>query len=251
MTIKIVVPISGGKDSQACMKLAISEYGRDHVVGLFCDTQFEHPETYKHVDRIAELYGVTIHHVSGGSVLEKCEKYGRFPGGGARHCTDELKMRETRIFLQRLILEYPQGFEVWYGMRTAESGERARRYQDRISTDTYQPHEVFPSKYPQYLGKAGVRFRMPILDWTSFEVLDFLAGEQHPFYAAGFDRVGCFPCLASGDEWKEKAFSFDEFGASQRVDVMALAEKIGKDVWTSKGGAQRNNPAQGCLLCSI
>lgn len=249
--MKVLVPVSGGKDSQACLKLAVSEHGPEHVVGLFCDTQFEHPETYRHVDRIAELYGVTIHHVSGGSVREKCEKYGRFPGGGARHCTDELKMRETRIFLQRMILEQPHWFEVWYGMRSAESGERERRYRDRISTETYQPHEVFPSKYPQYLGKAGVRFRMPILDWTAADVFDFLAGEEHPFYAKGFDRVGCFPCIASGDEHKERAFAFDEFGASQKAKVLELAGKIGKDIWTSKGGAQRNNPDQGCLLCAI
>ncbi len=54
MSIKIVVPVSGGKDSQACLKMAVSEVGADHVIGLFCDTQFEHPLTYAHVKKLSQ-----------------------------------------------------------------------------------------------------------------------------------------------------------------------------------------------------
>lgn len=82
VTIKIVVPVSGGKDSQACLKMAVSEVGADHVLGLFCDTQFEHPLTYAHVEKLKTLYGVQIETVTAGSVDEKVLKYGRFPGGG-------------------------------------------------------------------------------------------------------------------------------------------------------------------------
>ena len=74
MTYKIVVPVSGGKDSQACMKMAVKEVGTENVLGLFCDTKFEHPKTYQHVKDIAEMYGVKIETVCGGSVLEKCRK---------------------------------------------------------------------------------------------------------------------------------------------------------------------------------
>lgn len=59
--IKCIVPVSGGKDSQ---------------------------------------YGVEIKTITGGSVEEKVLKYSRFPDGGARHCTDELKIRETKYFLK-------------------------------------------------------------------------------------------------------------------------------------------------------
>ena len=31
--------ISGGKDSQACLKLALSEYKNNEILGLFCDTK--------------------------------------------------------------------------------------------------------------------------------------------------------------------------------------------------------------------
>ena len=45
--IKCIVPVSGGKDSQCCLKLAVDEFGSDQVIGLFCDTKFEHPTADK------------------------------------------------------------------------------------------------------------------------------------------------------------------------------------------------------------
>lgn len=246
--IQILVPVSGGKDSQACLELALGFYPVNEVRGLFCDTQFEHPLTYAHVEWMRAHYGVRIDTVSGGSVLEKSIKYGRFPGGGARHCTDELKIRETRIYLKALAQERG-GFEVWYGMRTKESGERAKRYANKISEETYEPHEVMPGKYPKYLGKMGVRFRLPVLDWSEKQILALLDGRENPLYAAGFPRVGCFPCLASGDASKEMAFGFDEFGRKQFADVQFVSAQIRKSIWTSKGGRMRNET--NCMLCEI
>lgn len=248
MPVKILVPISGGKDSQASLKLALQNYATNEVRGLFCDTKFEHPLTYAHVDRLRTLYGdIQIDTVSGGSVLEKSIKYGRFPGGGARHCTDELKIRETRIYCKSLA-EKQGGFEIWYGMRAKESTERAKRYAGKVCDELYAPHEVMPSKYPQYLAKMGVRVRLAILDWTESEVMTFLNGEENPLYRAGFPRVGCFPCLASGDAWKEKAFAHDAFGQQQLERVQVVSAQIKKSIWTSKGGKQRNDPP--CMLCS-
>lgn len=238
--IKVLVPLSGGKDSQAALKLALQQHAPSEVRGLFCDTQFEHPLTYAHVERMRTMYGpIQIDTVTGGSVLEKSIKYKRFPGGGARHCTDELKIRETKIYCKALA-EDQGGFEVWYGMRSKESNERAKRYAGKVGSEVYHPHEIMPSKYPQYLGKMGVRFRLAVLEWTDADVLEFLAGEENPLYAAGFPRVGCFPCLASGDRWKEKAFQHDEFGRQQYEQVITVSRQIGKAVFTSKGGQARN-----------
>ena len=245
---KCIVPVSGGKDSQTCLKMAVKEFGAVNVLALFCDTQFEHPITYQHIKDTVKLYGVDLHTVTGGSVEEKILKYGRFPGGGARHCTDELKIRETRIFLK----EYSEkhgGVEVWYGMRTDESSARAKRYAFKDPDLLYEPREVL-SKYPKYLGTNGVMFRLPIADWTSAEVLEYLAGEHNPLYDAGFARVGCFPCLAGGDAWKIKAFEHDEFGKSQLIKVRQLESEIGKSVFTS-GIGERFDNSQGCRVCEI
>jgi 3'-phosphoadenosine 5'-phosphosulfate sulfotransferase (PAPS reductase)/FAD synthetase len=250
MPIKIVVPISGGKDSQACLKLALRDYPPSEILGLFCDTQFEHPMTYQHIDRMREMYGVEITRLCAGNVPELVRKYGRFPGGNVRFCTDRLKLRPSRDFYRQLV-DAQGGFEVWYGMRSDESPARAKRYQGKISEELYHPHEVLKKNYPQYLGKKGVRFRLPVLDWSTAEIFELLAGEENPLYALGSKRVGCFPCLAAGDPAKEHAFNQDDFGKSQREIVAVLERDIGKNIFTSKGGIARNADFEGCAICAI
>lgn len=243
--VKILVPISGGKDSQASLKLALENYDADDVRGLFCDTKFEHPITYQHVEKMRDMYGVRIDTVNGGDVLGKSVKYGRFPGGGARHCTDELKIRETRIYCKALAEQQGEGFEVWYGMRSGESPDRKKRYAGKVCDELYPPHEVL-SKYPKYLAKIGVMFRLCILDWTTRDVVNFVGWENlNPLYHAGFPRVGCFPCLASGDKWKVKAFNHDDFGKAQYERVIDTSNLIGKSPFTSK------KYSGGCAICEI
>lgn len=261
--VKCIVPVSGGKDSQACLKMAIEEFGADEVMGLFCDTQFEHPKTYQHVGNMADKYGVNIITVCGGDVVSGCIKNKRFPSGVARFCTNELKIRETKIFLKKYSEEFSE-VQVWYGMRTDESQERSKRYQYRDPDDLYEPHEVL-GNYPKYLGKNGVRFRLPIVDWYSDEVFEFLEGFHNPLYDEGFDRVGCFPCLASGDAWKVKAFTHDEFGANQLIKVRQIEAETGKSVFTGNigkafdaGCVMKQNQGElfgdsshGCRICEI
>ena len=89
---KIVVPVSGGKDSQTCLKLACQSVGSENVLGLFCDTQFEHPLTYQHIEDMKKIYNVDIVVVTGGSVPEKVLSHKRFPDFGTRFCTSLLKL---------------------------------------------------------------------------------------------------------------------------------------------------------------
>lgn len=240
--VRILVPISGGKDSQACLKLALQQHPASEVRGLFCDTQFEHPITYAHVEKLRSLYGaIQIDTVCAGSVEEKCLKYGRFPGGGARHCTDELKIQPTKKYCKALAEQQGQGFEVWYGMRSGESTERATRYSGKVCNEVYAPHEVL-KKYPKYLSKMGVSFRLAVLSWSELDVHDFIGrADLNPLYWDGFPRVGCFPCQAGGDKWKEKAYQYDEFGRQQHRKVIRIGQEINKPIWNSKGGVARNN----------
>ncbi|MFA5920065.1 MAG: phosphoadenosine phosphosulfate reductase family protein [Methylococcaceae bacterium] len=252
--IKIVVPISGGKDSQACLKLALMEYDKNEVLGLFCDTQFEHPITYAHIDKMRDMYGVKIERICAGSVPGEVLKAKRFPGGGARHCTDRLKLRPSRDFYKALA-EKQGGFEVWLGMRSDESKEREKRYSEQVNNELYAPNDIF-SSFPKYLNKMGVWFKLPVLDWTTQDVFNLLDGEENPLYSMGSSRVGCFPCLASGDRNKERDFAMDDFGRSQRVIVSELEKQIGRSIFTSKCGAMRNNENQsdiftGCAICAM
>lgn len=250
--IKCVVPISGGKDSQTCLKLASEQFEKDEIIGLFCDTQFEHPLTYEHIERMKDMYGVEIITRTDGDVLSLCRKHRRFPSGTARFCTSTLKINVSKKFYKQLAEQQGCGFEVWYGMRFAESKERAKRYENKIDTELYEPHEIMPSNYPKYLGKLGVKFRLPILDWHNEQVYLFLKDEINPLYKNGFDRVGCFPCLAGGDKYKEMAFQMDDFGRQQHKKVQEVEKEIGKLVFTSKGAKNRNyTDEQICSICQI
>jgi len=125
----------------------------------------------------------------------------------------------------------------------------------------YLPHELFIRTYPKYLGQMGVRFRLPILDWTESEVFDWLGnGLINPLYSMGFDRVGCFPCLASGDTGMVAAFSFGAFGADQRKIVVQLEEQVGESVFQSgvgrrfvAGSVEVGSEIEGggCAICAM
>lgn len=249
--VKCVVPISGGKDSQTCLELAIEHFGKENVIGLFCDTQFEHPMTYEHIENMRDLYQVEIIVRNDGNVLDQCIKWGRFPSDNVNFCTNYLKINVGKKFYKELAEQQGCGFEVWYGLRSAESQHREKRYGNKINDELYAPHEIMPSKYPKYLEKLGVMMRLPIIDWTEKEVFEFLGNKINPLYSHGFNRVGCFPCLAGGDGPKEKAFQFDSFGQSQLKKVREVEKVIGKSVFTSKGASQRNNEAQLCMFCQI
>lgn len=241
--VKCVIPVSGGKDSQVCLKLAVKKFGVDKVVGMFCDTGFEHPLTYQHVEKMKSLYGVRIITLKEGDVYNKIKKTGRFPSDIARYCTDQLKIIVGKRFYKQLAETQEEGFEVWYGMRLGESWQRSERYKNHNEDDLYPPHEIMVNKYPKYLFKMGVTMKLPILKWEEEDVFDYLGDECNQLYKNGFERVGCFPCLAAGDKYKEKAFDFDEVGKQRRIEVIQLGREIGKNIFTTKGGRLRNPDA--------
>lgn len=240
----VIVPLSGGKDSQACLMLALKEH--ENVLSLFCDTGFEHPLTYEHIEKITKQHDVDLITLKGGTVLSICTKYKRFPGGGARHCTDELKIRPSRIFYEALAREQG-GFEVWYGMRSDESKEREKRYKHVMDNEVYLPNDIL-KKYPKKLGKLGVRFRLPVLDWATDEIFSFLNGEENPLYSHGFKRVGCFPCLAGGEGHQMKAFHFDETGKKHFAIAEEISKLAGRPVLQTK---KYMDQGPGCAICSI
>jgi 3'-phosphoadenosine 5'-phosphosulfate sulfotransferase (PAPS reductase)/FAD synthetase len=241
MSIKIVVPISGGKDSQACAKLAVQKFGSESVVGLFNDTGWEHPLTYAHIDKIRDLYDIEIVQTIG-SVKDEILKLKRFPNAFARFCTDRLKIVKSRDFYTSLSAEIV-GFEVWIGIRADESVKRSKRYAGIVCDETYAPHDINAS-YPKYLEKRGVTFRFPIIEWTTEDVFKFLDGQHNPLYNAGHKRVGCFPCLASSSAKHQECFELDDFGASQKQRVIALEKAIGRKHAPA-------NTDQICMFCHI
>ncbi|WP_417536122.1 phosphoadenosine phosphosulfate reductase family protein [Methylophaga sp.] len=244
MSLKIVVPVSGGKDSEACLKLAIEKYSPDEVRGMFCDTQWEHPTTYKHIENMRERYGIQIDVVSSSSVEQEVLKIGRFPNAFARFCTDRLKIIPSKKYYESLQKTLGHGFVVWMGMRKDESTKRKNRFAKTLSSEVYPPH-IINSSFPKRMEKNGIYFMLPIVDWSTEEVFDYVGIENvSPLYKQGFDRVGCFPCLASTEQKHQNAFNYDAFGASQREKVINMERITGVK-------HEPANTDQMCMLCNI
>ena len=236
MKQEIIVPISGGKDSTVCLILALMD-GRP-VTAVFNDTGWEHPLTYEYIDYLEDKLGATIYKTTEARKNGKPIKglpdliieQGRFPFGLGRFCTMYLKQYALRDYFRDNILEGNTEYEIWFGMRTDESGQRARKYAGIESTDVFDIGDVFPNRWNKKLREV-VNVRLPVVDWTTDEIFDFLdeAGvKRNPLYDEGTnDRVGCYPCMLAGRKVQQKMFA-TEFGQQRLEQIRILEKRIGK-----------------------
>ena len=58
--MKILVQFSGGKDSQASLIKAVNDYGKDKITAVFCDTGWEHADTYTHIHDVCKQLDVEL-----------------------------------------------------------------------------------------------------------------------------------------------------------------------------------------------
>lgn len=120
--MKILVSWSGGKDSQACLIEAVQKYGAANITAVFCDTGWEHPETYKHVQDVCSSMGVELVILRSQYTFVSLAKYKkRFPSTKARFCTEELKVKPMIDY----ILSLNDSCLIIQGIRSGESAARA------------------------------------------------------------------------------------------------------------------------------
>ena len=98
---------------------------------------------------------------------------GRFPFGLGRFCTKHLKQYALRDYYKNYVFDGSTPWEVWFGMRTDESANRFRKYNDIHPNDNYDMGDLFPSVYGQYL-RNTLSVRLPIVDWTEEEVFEYI-----------------------------------------------------------------------------
>lgn len=211
-----VVSISGGKDSQACLMLAIERGVKP--VGVFCDTGNEHPMTVEHVAYLADATGVEIITLkpdfsdwwwrrreyvatkwpekgvsddvirsvlevydagpTGNPFLDLCVIKNRFPSRMAQFCTQFLK----RDPITEWTIDYIDAHgpaESWQGVRADESRKRA---------DLPEREDV----------GGGLSIYRPILNWSAQQTIDYCVStdvQLNPLYSLGMGRVGCMPCI--------------------------------------------------------
>lgn len=202
MKPKILVSFSGGKDSQACLIKAAKDYGVDNIDAVFCDTGWEHPDTYKHIEDVCRQMNVRL------TILKS--KYDfvslavhkkRFPSTKARFCTEELKIKPMIDY----ILSLECSCIVIQGIRANESKSRSLMQSECMYFKEYFHKSKEEKKYYyrrkeviEWCKKYDASILRPIFNWSSQQVIDYIldSGQKpNPLYSRGFSRVGCFPCI--------------------------------------------------------
>jgi len=237
----IIVPVSGGKDSQATLILAMGT-GQE-VIPVFNETGWEHPLTYLHLEYMMKFFGVklnTTHYSDAPVMSELIRKNKMFPFGLGRYCTDRFKQVAHRRWLDTI----DGNFEEWLGIRTEESNQRKKKYSDLSPVELYDLDDISPGKYPKRI-RNRIKIRLPLVNHTKKDVFRIIADagmSYNPLYDLGFDRVGCFPCLASGKKNQKKAFE-TEFGKQQWAVIQQLEKEIGQKYEFYDGPE--------CMVCQI
>lgn len=195
------VGLSSGKDSTAALLFLIFESGipRERIIATFCDTQNEAPESYAHIQMLAEkVHPIITIPTEGFFNLVKRKK--TFPTRRKRFCTEELKLLPTRQFLDELSdWDYNEESETAAARRkvVTVSGVRKDESEKRAKLkDWGTPEESF-FNLPEW---------RPILEWSIDDVWAIHAKyniSPNPLYSYGASRVGCWPCFqCSKDELK-------------------------------------------------
>jgi 3'-phosphoadenosine 5'-phosphosulfate sulfotransferase (PAPS reductase)/FAD synthetase len=257
-----LVSMSGGKDSTACLLLALERHPKDEVRAVYADTGNEHELVDGYIEYLEGRTGISVHKIrpdftdwwwrrrdyvrdhwlekgvpddviervlavfekgpTGNPYLDLCIIKGRFPGRRVQFCTQFLKTEPLTEYALQLIDSHG-AVESWQGVRAQESPGRA--------------------KLPEREDKGGgYTIYRPILKWTADEVFAYHRSqgvEPNPLYKLGMDRVGCMPCINQNkDGMLEISKRFP-----QHIDRIAEWEEIVSSA--SKRGNSTFIPAPG------
>ncbi|MDR0508537.1 MAG: phosphoadenosine phosphosulfate reductase family protein [Candidatus Methanoplasma sp.] len=174
-----VVSFSGGKDSLACLLLALDAGLKLPV--LFIDTGLELSETVEHVHDTVKRHGLQL-------IEEKAPTDAFFgnlrffgpPAKDFRWCCKTNKLGPTVSAINK---NFPEGVLSFIGQRKYES--EARNAKPRVWRNPWTP------------GQLGAS---PIQNWSAMHVWLYIFSKKEPFniwYTRGLDRIGCFLCPAS------------------------------------------------------
>lgn len=185
--LEIIASVSGGKDSTAMM-LALRE-AEIPFRAVFADTQWEAPQTYEYLDVLRKKIGpIDVVGVEGGMMARARYRAG-FPGRMQRWCTRELKIEPLRAYHDKIEAEIRRETVCVIGVRAEESEARSKMV----------PLEDEPEGTRSWGGWVW----RPLLGWKIEDVIAIHRRHDvpmNPLYHAGFDRVGCFPCIFSRKE---------------------------------------------------
>lgn len=214
-----VVSMSGGKDSVA-LWLWARRTGLNPVA-VYIDTGWEWTGHAVHLDLLEERIGTLVRLLPKTSFADQVRRKKSFPSRVRKWCTEELKLKPFRDWLDVLRAERKDDATVLLGLRRQESAARAK-LAEREWSDFYDC-EVW----------------RPLLDWSVADVAaeHHRAGVPlHPLYHAGAERVGCWPCVNAS---KRELALVAEMAPERIAEIRALEAEMGVTMFTRDRRAEK------------
>ncbi len=174
---KIIVPLSGGKDSTAALLLAVKVFDRERVKGIYIDTGIDFPQNRETAEAITSSLGVEL-------IVERADiDKGLIAGLPLPTPTNRWCTGRKLAALKKAINKITNSNKVLLivGDRDSESSRRSRRPLLRIN-------DGLP--YPTI---------SPIRLWSGSHVITYIWSKNfkiNPLYDLGFYRIGCYLCFA-------------------------------------------------------
>lgn len=232
---KIIISVSGGKDSTATLLKALQKYEKNNILGVFCDTGWEHPETYKYIEYLKEKSGaeiITIKSEKFKSVSDLIRHKKIFPSSKRRFCSVNMKVIPMINFLMKFCSDNPETqIENWIGIRADESRDRKKKYGKLLPKDTFIYGDIYKLTKKQAKILNNVKLRYPVVNLTANNIYKIIinAGlDINPLYHKGHDRVGCFPCVISGIKSYKTVWQ-DKIGKERILFLKKLENELNKN----------------------
>lgn len=148
--MRLLVPLSGGKDSQATLLWCIEKYGVENLTAVFCDTKWEHDLTYEHLQYQVDKSGVDFEILGSkkyDGFVDLCKRKTRFPSATVGFCTSELKI----IPMIDYVLDIEDNVIIFQGIRKDESKKRNQMSEEcryfKYYFEPYQSNEMIVERY--------------------------------------------------------------------------------------------------------
>jgi 3'-phosphoadenosine 5'-phosphosulfate sulfotransferase (PAPS reductase)/FAD synthetase len=156
--MKILVPFSGGKDSEATLLWACEKYGVRNITAVFCDTKWEHEINYQHIKYVIDKLGVEFVNLVSkkyDGFIDLAKKRG-MSSSGRRICTIELKV----VPMIDYVLSLNEHCIIIQGIRADESASRALMNDQctffKYYFEPYQTNTMIRNQLESVLNEKGI-----------------------------------------------------------------------------------------------
>ncbi|QFY42970.1 phosphoadenosine phosphosulfate reductase family protein [Candidatus Methylospira mobilis] len=276
MSVLHVVSVSGGKDSDATLFLALNRYPKSRVIPCFADTGNEHDAVYEHLDYLEAALDIKIVRLKANFerqiarkrlFIARDQRTGRDDRGRKLRWSNKSKRRALEALhptgnpyldlcmwkgrfpsrkAQFCTQELKRDLLVNFQMDLVDAGHRVVSWQGVRRDESLNRRNA---KLFERLNPRLYAYR-PLVDWTAQQVFDYLRERRlipNTLYKQGMSRVGCMPCInANKNEIAQIAARFP--GHIQRIAewerlVCAVSKRgfatfFNKELHTDKGNDQ-------------